>query len=80
MTDAKITASFGITIVGPIVRLQETDVATLQQLLKDACRAETKVIERLVKARRQRDEARAEVARLRAELTVMQVDVKHGDR
>jgi hypothetical protein len=54
-----------------------TDVATLQRLLKDAVRSSDRLIDRLRKARAQRDAARAELERTTAELLRRRSTIEH---
>jgi hypothetical protein len=54
-----------------IIQTKETDIPTLQGLCRSNYAAYLKAEERLKKARRQRDRARAEAERLQKELDIL---------
>jgi uncharacterized protein YqiB (DUF1249 family) len=61
----------GIQIIGPVIKTVETDVPTLQRLVKQNYQDYMRCIERLKKARAQRNVARAEATRLQRELDIL---------
>lgn len=68
--EEEIVVQAEIKVHGHITKTMSTDIPHLQRLVKENYEWGNFMLKRLIKARKQRDEARAEVMRLQGELDI----------